>query len=112
LAKNKPEIRVNPQAVKLLQRIAEEDIKTFGQMALAQSREVCPVAEEKGGTLKRSLEMKVVAPKVIELRGRTHYAGYVHFGTTRMAARPFFAWGTDAAIPQFEQFIRSRSTYR
>jgi len=112
LAKSSVTIRPNKGAIKLLQSVADSDVKTFGQLALGESRHVCPVAEVLGGTLKNSLEMEVEKPKSIVLRSRTGYGGWVHFGTSRMVARPFFAWGTDAAIPKFVAFIKGRNKYR
>ena len=112
MAKSRVEIKQNPKAIKLLESIAEDDVRTFGQLALGESRHVCPVAQIKGGTLKNSLEMEQEAPKVIALRSREDYGKWVHFGTSKMVARPFFAWGTDAAIPKFKSFINGRKTYR
>lgn len=109
MIKNRIDIRPNRDARRLIEKIAAEDTRSFGQMALIESRGVCPVDT---GTLKRSLEFKEEAPKLITLRSRTGYGGYVHFGTSKMVARPYFAWGVDIAIPKFESMIRSRNTYR
>lgn len=116
MIKTKLEVIENPSARKFLASIADEDMRSFGQMALIESRGVCPVDT---GNLKRHLEAKQEAnrhshsaPKVTVLRSRTGYGGYVHFGTTKMAARPFFAWGTDAAIPKFKTMLNNRNDYR
>ena len=106
---NRIEIRPKRDARRLIDKIAAEDMREFGQMALIESRAVCPVDT---GNLKRTLEFKEESPKLITLRSRSGYGGYVHFGTTKMVARPYFAWGVDVAIPKFESMIRSRNTYR
>jgi hypothetical protein len=108
LANSKLEIRENPGARKMLEKFSADDTQSFAELVLMHSREVCPVAEIKGGTLKQSLEKKVIEPKVIELRSRTGYGGYVHFGTSKMVARPYFAWGTDAAVGPMKALIAAR----
>jgi hypothetical protein len=84
-------------------------MRKFGQMALSTSRDVTPVDT---GTLKRSEEFNMDQEMTGVLQTRTGYGAAVHFGTSRMPARPFFAWGVDAAIPGFTAMLKARGDYR
>ena len=73
--------------VEMLQRIAF--------LVQANSQRVTPVAI---GTLKRSEYTKVDPSGAWALVGtKIGYARYVHDGTSKMAARPFFTWGMAAS---------------
>ena len=81
--------------VEMLQRIAF--------LVERHSKEVTPVAI---GTLKRSIYTKVDPNGAWALVGtnldtdsgsRVGYPTYVHNGTSKMAARPFFTWGMAAS---------------
>lgn len=115
MVKAEAKIKANPSAKKLFEKLAAEDVKDFADLVLYYSRDATPVLT---GNLKRSLEQKVVSPMQIELRTRTGkpgkpgYGAHVHFGTKRMAARPFFAQGTDAAVGPMEDLIRKKAKNR
>jgi hypothetical protein len=106
------EMKPNPQAVKLMRGISEADSKQFSELALIYSKDICPVAEVLGGTLKNSLVAEKESPTMFVLKTRTGYGAHVHFGTKNMQARPFFAQGTDKATPEMARIIGSRSKYR
>lgn len=105
----KPKIVENPAAKKLLDKISEADMKMFGETALIFAREDCPYDV---GDLQASLIFVQDKPKSGVLKARTNYAGAVHFGTTKMAARPFLAWGVDKAVPKIKAIIAARPDYR
>lgn len=110
MIKGKPTIVANPNAMKLLNRISDADTKMFGEAALIFAREVCPFDV---GDLQASLRYEHEdGQKTGLLKARTEYAGAVHFGTTKMAARPFLAWGVDKAVPKITAIIAARPDYR
>lgn len=103
------QIKPNPEAVRLLRKITSDDLKQFSELCLVHSREACPVDT---GTLKRSLVAEKESETTFVLKSRTGYGAAVHFGTTKMVARPFFAQGVDAATPVMWRIIQNRNTYR
>jgi len=51
-----------------------------------------PVAPVSGGTLRQSIQKRKLGLMAAEVYVGAHYGGFVHQGTPRMAARPFFRW--------------------
>ncbi len=57
-----------------------------------------PVAPKYGGTMRQGIEKKkigLMAADVFTGGGGSGYGGYVHDGTSKMQARPFFQWLLD-----------------
>lgn len=54
-----------------------------------------PVAPKNGGTLRQSIQKKQISLLAAGVTARTNYAEYVHQGTARMPARPFFEWSLE-----------------
>lgn len=51
-----------------------------------------PVAPKYGGTLRQSIRKRKLGVLMAEVSGGASYSGYVHEGTSKMPARPFFKW--------------------
>jgi HK97 gp10 family phage protein len=51
-----------------------------------------PVAPKYGGTLRQSVHSLKLGPLEYQVIADTDYSGYVHEGTSKMPARPFFEW--------------------
>lgn len=57
------------------------------------------------GTLAASISAKAIGPLASEVRVDAEYGAHLEFGTTKMAARPFFLPALDAVRPEFEKQI-------
>lgn len=51
-----------------------------------------PVAPKYGGTLRQSIQKRKLGLMAANVYAGVSYADYVHDGTARMPARPFFRW--------------------
>lgn len=109
MIKSNVTIRQAPGLIKLLGDVADSDIKLFGDIAIEYGRDETPVLT---GNLKRNHVAVSEGPRVVVLRSRTGYGAHVHFGTSRMAANPYFARGVDRAVPEFKRIIAARGKYR
>jgi hypothetical protein len=111
LAKSRVDIRPNPRLKQILEQVTHDDVLMFGNLAIEASREqgVTPRAT---GNLARNHIMVSDRPRSLLLKSRTGYGAYVHFGTKRMVARPFFAWACEMARVQFERILNARKDYK
>jgi len=51
-----------------------------------------PVAPKHGGTLRQMIQSRRVSSIAAEVFGGAQYTPFVHEGTSKMPARPFFEW--------------------
>ena len=71
--------------------------------AEANSKRVTPV---RTGHLRRSLTHRVVSNTEGRVGTNVNYARYVHDGTRRMAARPYFVWGIARTMQEVEPLLK------
>lgn len=57
------------------------------------------------GNLAASIQQAKIGQLHYEVYTVVDYAGYVHDGTERMGARPFFVWATSPVFPKVERAI-------
>lgn len=57
------------------------------------------------GNLASSVQQARIGHMHYEVYTIVDYAGYVHDGTERMGARPFFVWATAPVFPKIERAI-------
>lgn len=92
-------------------RIIEEkidDILNRGAMQL-QARAMIECVENAfdTGNLANSFQHAKIGQMTYEIYTTVEYAKYVHDGTYKMAARPFFVWALDSVGPSITAAIRS-----
>ncbi len=78
------------QLVIATQNMPPVNVKNDGYGAIG-----IPVAPLYGGTMRQSIHTIRTGPLEAEVKADTDYAGYVHWGTSKMQARPFFQWMLD-----------------
>jgi HK97 gp10 family phage protein len=64
------------------------------------------VTPRKTSTLARSITHRVVSSTEGRVGTNVNYAKWVHDGTRRMAARPFFVWGITRTMQEVEPLLK------
>ena len=76
--------------VKLTQKMPPVNVASSGYGALG-----IPVAPKYGGTMRQMIHVNNLGRLRKEILADTDYAVYVHDGTYKMQARPFFKWALE-----------------
>ena len=78
-------------------KVIEKELKVFAFRIERESKKAPPTPSDTG-TMRRSIFTKFGKMGLSASVGAgVIYAPFVHFGTRRMAARPFMKWGLEAA---------------
>jgi len=80
----------------------QNDLFTAMSAGFEVAYNVCPV---RTGYLRSTIQFFVQGLRGV-LEATAHYAGFVEFGTRRMAARPFIRTGGAEAAARFLQLVR------
>ena len=83
-------------------RSAQPLMDKIGQVALARSLPKVPI---RTGELYQSVGMRSDATTAT-LYATAEHAGFVHEGTSRMAARPFLRMGIEDSLGEIEDLVR------
>lgn len=81
-----------------VQRSAEflrDNTKKLPPVSAARTGYQTPGIPVDTGRLRQAIQKRKLALMAAEIYTGTHYAGYVHDGTSRMPARPFFKWSLE-----------------
>lgn len=83
------------KAVDRASQVLRDDTKKMPPVSAARTgyeQKGIPVAPKYGGTLRQSIQKRKLGLMAAEVYVGAHYGDFVHGGTSRMPARPFFLW--------------------
>lgn len=85
------------------QETMQRMVSRLGFMVEAESKKVTPV---KTGRLRASI-MTDIGNLRAKIAPHTDYAGFVHWGTKYMKARPFMIWGFEGAMSRSDEPLQA-----
>lgn len=103
-----------PEVLRVVKKMSFDTLIEFTQIAHEITTELAPVRKNttrmkdgkkittKGGNHRSLIETKKVRDGHTRLFSQSGYGVYLEFGTSKMAARPHFSKGIQAAINQFK----------
>ena len=75
----------------------QKSLESFAYTVEGESKRVSPVDT---GTMRRSIGT-TMGNLQATIKPNVYYAGFVHWGTYKMRARPFMEWGVKKAVSKF-----------
>ena len=94
-------------APETLRQIGAQELSDGADRIVALARQIVPV---KTGRLQQSIDVKELKPSelTVTVGASAPYAGFVEYGTSRMAERPYMRPAIDAVGPEIVENMKRR----